>query len=368
MTAHFPTLSLAQMNAIAQVKAWLDGDTSSQRVFRLFGCAGTDKSMLAKHIAALVDHQVIYAAFTGKAVSVMEQNGCEGARTLHSLIYKPISGADGRVTWRPKDSADIFDAKLIIVDEVSMIDDSLAADLLRLGLPVLALGDPAQLPPVGKHGVFASAAPDVMLEEVHRQIAGNPVLQLATAVRAGIRPTLGAYGSSRVMMWDQLTEVELLAADQIIVGTNDTRHDFNENLRSLRGVTGDLPVNGDRIICLRNHERLGIFNGETFRVVSTPVVKKDDVTFEIVAEIGSRPAFEVTISAEQFISGSEPMTYARNAKPIFDFAYAITCHRAQGSQWRNVLIIDQSHIAGENAHRWLYTAITRAQEQVTIVL
>jgi exodeoxyribonuclease V len=367
MTAYHHSLSGTQMDALAQIKSWLDNDTSTRQVFRLFGYAGTGKTTLARHIAGLVDDQVAYAAFSGKAALMMANNGCDGARTLHSLIYQPVGERNGSFNWTLKNSGDIFDAKLIIVDEVSMIDDYLASDLLHFGIPVLAMGDPFQLPPIGEQGVFSSTAPDVILTEVHRQTAGNPVLQIAMELRNGNRPQIGIKGTSSVIEQEQLTEEDLMAADQIIVGTNATRWDYNMIMRTLHGFTGDLPVKGERIICLKNHERFGLMNGETFRVLSAPNRNGDDVTLELASETNSDCPFVVTMSAEQFLSGKAP-AYARNNKPAFDFAYAITCHKAQGSQWRNVLVVDESRSFPEHADRWLYTAVTRAQECVTIAI
>lgn len=367
MTTHHNSLSIAQMDALAHIQSWLENDTSSRPVFRLFGYAGTGKTTLVTYAAALVDGEVAYAAFTGKAALVMQQNGCEGARTIHSLIYNPLINTNGSFNWTLKTEGDIFDAKLIIIDEVSMINDQLAADLLHFGIPILAMGDPFQLPPIGDPGVFSSVAPDVLLTEVHRQVTGNPVLQIAMGLRTGHRPAIGAYGASRVIAQEKLTEMDLLTADQIIAGTNATRWDYNMIMRGLLGFKGDLPVRGERIICLKNLERLGLINGESLRVLSAPIVKGDDVTLQVISDSSPERAFEVTISAEQFISGKAP-AYARNNKPAFDFAYAITCHKAQGSQWRNVLVIDESSSFREDADRWLYTAVTRAQECVTIAI
>lgn len=366
MTAYSFPLSVAQIDALAHAKAWIENDTTSQQVFRLFGYAGSGKTTLARHIAALVDDQVSYAAFTGKAAYVMRQNGCGEARTLHSLIYQPIARGNGQVDFHLKTSGEIHRARLIIVDECSMIDDRLAADLLSFGIPILALGDPAQLPPINDPGHFSTVAPDVLLTEVHRQAQGNPVLRLATLIRNGHRLEAGTYGTSRVMDEVQLSPEILLAADQIIVGRNDTRHVYNQIMRSLHGFSGDLPVKGERLICRKNHNQLGIFNGELFQVLNTPVVKGDDVTFEVMSELERTLSFEVTISAMQFVTGRQAETVTSKRRPVFDFAYALTCHSAQGSQWRNVLVVDESGCFPNDAKRWLYTAATRAQEQLTI--
>ena len=158
--------------ALTAVDDWLKskpGQKGHPQVFRLFGYAGTGKTTLARHIADGVDGKVLYTAFTGKAASVMRSKGCEGASTIHSLIYKPRESGEEIPSFDLWDEAPASKAKLIIVDECSMVDAELGRDLLSFGVPLLVLGDPAQLPPIQGGGFFTDAEPDAMLTEVHRQ-------------------------------------------------------------------------------------------------------------------------------------------------------------------------------------------------------
>lgn len=368
MTNISNSLSPAQLAALDAVKLWLDHNTATKPVFRLFGYAGTGKSTLAPHVAQLVNDEVIYLTYTGKAASVLRQKGCADAQTLHSAMYTPFNSQSGKMHYVLNKESNLKGAKLVLIDECSMVDDKLFGDLLTFGVPILAMGDPAQLPPVNGVGILGAAAPDVFLTEVHRQSSGNPILQLATHVRCGGSLSLGDSGGSRVVNEHELTEDDLLAVDQIIVGSNSKRRMMNDIMRALRGFAGDLPVLGDRLVCLRNHAGLGIANGEIFTVVGAPVVTGDDATFEISSDDPTEQPFKVTIAVSQFLSGEASSSRGPRQKPEFDFGYALTCHKAQGSQWRNILVIDESHCFGSSAALWLYTAITRAQDTVTIAM
>ena len=116
-------------------------------LFRLFGYAGTGKTTLARHLAAGIDGEVKFAAFTGKAALVMRGKGCSGASTIHSLIYRARESGEETPTFELWDDAPASRAKLIVIDECSMVDAELGRDLMSFGVPVLVLGDPAQLPP-----------------------------------------------------------------------------------------------------------------------------------------------------------------------------------------------------------------------------
>ena len=110
-------------------------------------------------------------------------------------------------------------AKLVVVDECSMVDEKLGRDLLSFGTPVLVLGDPGQLPPVSRRRrLLHRAEPDVMLTEIHRQARDNPIIALAQTVREGGRPDYGRYGDSRVIGRDDIDAEQVLAADQVLVG------------------------------------------------------------------------------------------------------------------------------------------------------
>lgn len=360
-----------QARAIDAVARWLKHDARDQQIFRLFGYAGTGKTAIARYLAESLDGKVSYAAFTGKAALVMQKNGCSGASTIHSLIYSPRRTASGAMTFVLNPNSIVTEAALIVVDECSMVDEKLARDLMSFGKPILVLGDPAQLPPVSGAGFFTEASPDAMLSEIHRQAADSPIIRLATAVRQGRGLAFGTDGSSRVLRGDALTNEDVLSADQILVGTNESRSVFNAAVRDLRGLAGSMPLAGDRLVCLRNDSDLGIFNGGTFKVEQ--IIGHDHLEDSIDLMIASEdvPGFEpveVSVLNQCFRGGLQGLAWnIREHWQEFDYGYALTVHKAQGSQWPSVLIMDESETFGSNRERWLYTAITRAAESVAIV-
>src|SRR5215207_5525113 len=181
-----------QDEALVAVAAWLK--RGEPQLFRLFGYAGTGKTTLAKHIAEGVEGEVAFGAFTGKAASVLRAKGCSEASTIHSMIYRTRESEEGGPHFVINRAGPASQADLIIIDECSMVDEELGRDLLSFKKPVLVLGDPAQLPPVKGGGFFTEAEPDVMLTEVHRQAADDPIVRMAMTIREGGRLSIGEYG------------------------------------------------------------------------------------------------------------------------------------------------------------------------------
>ncbi len=190
--------SAQQEKALREVADWI-AEPGAPQVFRLFGYAGTGKTTLARHIAGDVEGEVQFAAFTGKAALVLRSKGCGEARTIHSMIYRPKDLDSDEPSFVLNEDSPASKASLIVIDECSMVDEDLGRDLLSFGKKVLVLGDPAQLPPVKGGGFFTEQQPDVMLTEVHRQAAGNPIIKLSMQVRAGERLALGEHGVLRVI-------------------------------------------------------------------------------------------------------------------------------------------------------------------------
>ena len=402
-----------QARAIDTVNRWLKTD---QQVLRLFGFAGTGKTTLAKYLASGAGN-VIFAAYTGKAASVMTSKGCP-ASTIHSLIYMPASRSRATLlelqdelgevynelrsepeyrTGEPDDpsiedhaevkklkkaiqaeqeklkrpafvlnpDSEIQHADLVVIDEVSMVGERLGEDLVSFGVKILVLGDPAQLPPVRGSGYFTEARPDIMLTEIHRQAAGNPIIELATKVRTGETLKVGQYGESRVIE-GKPDRAWVMDADQILVGKNLTRRQVNLQMRRLLGRGhDDLPVDGDKVVCLRNDRDEGLLNGTLWNVIDVDLL--DGV--ELMGLSVEADGHAVTVSAHtHYFKGIEDQLAYYNIRDAqcFDYGYALTAHKAQGSQWPDVFIFDESHVFRQNAKRWLYTAITRAAEKTTI--
>ncbi len=368
-----------QERALSQVNDWIKSGDS--QLFRLFGYAGTGKTTLARHIAEGVDGDVLFAAFTGKAAQVLRSKGAKKASTIHSLIYRPRGEETvedeetGRKSVLPMFSLNrqsaVAKADLIIIDECSMVDEELGRDLMSFGTPILVLGDPGQLPPVSGGGFFTEHEPDILLEEVHRQARDNPIIDIAQSVREGKQIMLGDYGSTaRIISKSDITSDLVLDADQVLVGTNRTRRRYNLRLRELKGFDGPLPAAGDKLVCLRNDNAKGLLNGSLWQVTSAPRTVKQSMNLLVRAEEEGieRTSAKIKVLKAVFEEpGAEIPWQLRRKHDDFDYGYALTVHKAQGSQWDNVVLFDESYAFREHAQRWLYTAITRAAEQLTIV-
>lgn len=362
-----------QAAAIDAVGKWL-ADRKAPQVLRLFGWAGTGKTTLARHIAGLSDDKTLFAAFAGKAAQVLRNKGCYGASTIHGLIYKAVEDKDtGKVEYKLNQQSDILTAGLVVIDECSMVGPDLGADLLSFGTKVLVLGDPFQLPPVNGQGFFTDAEPDIMLTDIRRQAADNPIIRMSMDVREGRGLDVGHYGESRVIRLGDVSRddlgTEVLAADQVLVGRNRTRRTSNWRIRQMKGLPERAPIKGDRLVCLKNNRTKGLLNGGMWTVDrsscngSTALMRVDSADDTMVKGI------DVVVPME-FFRGEESSLDWKARKKIdeFDYGYAITCHKAQGSQWDNVLIFDESSAFQENAARWTYTAVTRAAERVFVVI
>ncbi len=366
-----------QEAAIQAVRAWL-ADKRAPQVFRLFGFAGSGKTTLAKSMAQDVRGPVLYGAFTGKASLVLRKKGCDGATTIHSMIYKPVEDpVTGYTEFILNPDSDVAIATLVIIDEVSMVGEELARDLLSFGTRVLVLGDPAQLPPVRGEGFFINAEPDVMLTEVHRQAAENPIIRMSMDVREGRGLQPGYYGESRVVRRVDLGRDEMrelvMGADQMLCGTNRTRQTFNTRIRQIKGIAGRgeswHPVEGDRLVCLKNNRTRGLLNGGLWEATSVAFVKgKFDMLVSSLDEENVIPV-DVMVSPEFFLGTEKTMDWREKKKSDeFCHGYVLTVHKSQGSQWNNVFLYDESSIFREDAAKHLYTGITRAAERVTVVV
>ncbi len=368
-----------QDEALKAVSKWLkDG---RQPVFRLFGYAGTGKTTLARHFAENVDGDVLFAAFTGKAAQVLRSRGATNARTIHSLIYRPRGEEEvedeetGKTSISPMFSINrqspLAKAALIVIDECSMVDEQLGKDLMSFGTPILVLGDPGQLPPVSGGGFFTEQEPDYLLTEIHRQARDNPIITLAMQVREGRELMYGDYGTAKVISKNEVTQDLVLGADQVLVGTNKTRRRYNKRLRELKGFNVDFPQAGDKLVCLRNDQVKGLLNGSLWQVMtSSRETVKPGINLLIKPEDDdmNRGAAKIKLLKAAFEDIETEIPWAtRKRYDEFDFGYALTVHKAQGSQWNDVVLFDESWAFRDTRERWLYTAVTRAAETLTIV-
>lgn len=354
-------------NAKKAVAAWFK-DKSKKQVFRLFGYAGSGKTTLAKEFAQDVGSSA-FCAFTGKAALVLRSKGCVGSSTIHSLIYKTNISDDGIPSFSLNKNSIIRDVDLIIVDECSMVGTDMGEDLKSFKKPILVLGDPAQLPPVEGAGYFTNHPPDVMLTEIHRQSKDNPIVYLATELRNKRKLKLGDYGNSKVT--NKLSLDCFGEKDQVLVGKNDTRRLMNIRARKFLEYDDEDPLLGERVICLQNDSSIGIYNGGTFEIV-----EKFNHKSPYFYKLGVRDDFSKNVAGKlvnvhkSFFRPEFPTPGWKILKGTqqFDYAYAITGHKSQGSQWDSVLVYDESYVFGQDWWRWAYTCVTRAAENVEFVM
>jgi exodeoxyribonuclease-5 len=368
--AGMPTFTLHQDAALKAAAAWLKEGRSRAPIFRLFGYAGTGKTTLARHLADGVSGKVLFAAFTGKAACVMRTKGCHGASTIHSLIYRARENGEETPSFDLWQEAPASKASLIIIDECSMVDAELARDLLSFEVPLLVLGDPAQLPPIAGGGFFTEAEPDAMLTEVHRQAQDNPIVRLSMDIRAGRALQPGQYGETQVVTRGELDPKRVIGADQVLVGRNATRRAYNMRLRDRRGFAEPMPMAGDKLVCLRNNRRKGLFNGGLWVVKAKPKTRRQILRLHLdpEEELGARMV-KVSVRPECFTGEIEALEWPhRKRYEEFDYGYVLTVHKAQGSQWDDVVLFDESAVFPEHRGRWLYTGVTRAAKRLTVVV
>ncbi|TJV51105.1 MAG: ATP-binding protein [Mesorhizobium sp.] len=365
-----------QAAALDAVAAWYSSGLARKQVFRVFGYAGTGKTTLARHFAEGLRGAVLYMAYTGKAAMVMRKNGCVGAMTIHATIYEvDFNHETGVKKFVLRDVDELADAALFVIDECSMVDEEIGKDILSFGVPVLVLGDPAQLPPVKGGGFFTDADPDVMLTEIHRQAAENPIVQMATLIREGGRLSYGAYGASRVITRAELTQDDVMKSDQVLVGLNKTRTAYNTRMRQLHGRAGDMPEPNDQLVCLKNDRNKGIFNGGLWKVVELLKRRRGHLNDHCIRmhvsslDFESTTPVEIRVRREFFLGqGNEVPWKELSGLQQFDYGYALTVHKAQGSQWETVCLFDESSNFQSDRARWLYTGLTRAAEKITVVM
>lgn len=353
------------------------------------GYAGTGKSTLVKFLLSALDIEerfIAYATFTGKASLVLQQKGHSGAMTLHKLLYKSFKNRDGSFSHIPKDELD-YPYKVIVVDEVSMVPMKIWKLLLTHGVHVIALGDPFQLPPIGEDNEILKS-PHVFLDEVMRQALESDIIKLSMAIRNGQQLTPLNGNDVKVISPSQLVDGMYLWADQILCGKNATRRMINAQMRNLLGH-GEEPQVGDKVICLKNYwdvettQNDPLING-MIGTIEDVQLGQDEGVLGRKMKMTFSPDFndsEVELQKVDYklIKEGNPTHQKEPYQPgrwrgknpteklfEFDYGYAITVHKSQGSQFGKVLLFEEK-MNREMHARWLYTAITRAVDKIVIV-
>jgi exodeoxyribonuclease-5 len=337
------------------VSAVVDGVYQGKTEQTVAGYAGTGKTTCIKAMMVGLP-QFAVCAFTGKAANILRRKGIDDASTIHSAIYRPEQSG-GRVHFVLRDRMP-DEVEGFIVDEASMVSESLYRDLTSFDLPIIFVGDHGQLEPVGsKFNLMES--PDYTLEKIHRNSGEIP--RFAEWLRLGRRAADFAPRSNEVtLIRDGEVDDDLVKLiDQVICAFNRTRVHLNKYMRKLLGYTSLLEV-GERVMCLRNDRDEGIFNGMQ-GTVSKVERDKGDVWIDFDVHDGTRS--DLMIDPAQFGKEKSPgMDEPWRGHP-FDYAHAITAHKAQGDEWPTVLVFEQRCQHWDH-RRWAYTAASRAQSRL----
>lgn len=373
-----------------------------ERYTVISGYAGTGKSTLVKFIVAALpninpDEDVIYTSFTGKATQVLQKKGNKNVSTLHKLLFESIPKPDGTFFRKP---VEFIPYKIVIVDECSMVPKELLQRLIKYNVHIICLGDPGQLPPINKNeDNHLLDHPHIFLDKIMRQEAESEIINLTMDIRAG-KPLTRYQGKEvQVLNKDELTTGMLLWADQIICAKNETRIALNNQMRDLLGRSGG-PQDGDKVICLKN-------NWDIYSVNDNPLVngtigylkdsfstyinlprqitsdgqpkKLDILTANFISD--TEEDYGILNMDKQLITTGVPgldwktsYKMGRNWRfqdkipDQFTYGYAITGWKAQGSEWDNVLVIEEGFPFDKEEHKqFLYTCATRAAKKLVII-
>jgi len=388
------TLSNEQAKVIGAIAVWLKKyeQDKQQQFLTIGGYAGTGKTSLLSGLRQILrqnrpEMQIGFAAYTGKATQVLKSKlkqqktllKGDSISTLHSLMYFSEAQKDGSLSWRKRDDLKL---SLVIVDEASMVSEQLWQDLLSFGLPIIAVGDHGQLPPINS-SFSLMEKPHLRLEQIWRQAEGSPIISLATTARTTGQIEIKDYGQG-VQKLDQsdpqtgdIIEDIFSAFDSetmVLCGYNNTRQKINSHIRELKGFESSQPLRNDVIVCLRNSRSSGLSNGQIG--VITAIIPADndeaELWYFIVADFDGQ-RFEGYALREQFGAQTTiarpPQRPKNDVTGLFDFGYCLTVHKAQGSQAKKVLIFEErfANMTQDEWQRWLYTAVTRAQNELYLI-
>lgn len=351
------------------------------------GYAGTGKTTLVHFIIqelGLNENQVVFVAYTGKAALVLKQKGNKNAITAHKLLYHSEELPDGTYRHTPREKLE-KKYSLIVVDEASMLPQEMINLLLSHHVHTIFLGDPAQLPPIDGEQTILNT-PHVFLDEIVRQALDNPIIKLSMKIRNGDRLRYSLEDKRcRIMSRDKVSDKLLLGADQILCGKNKTRHELNNYMRRL--ILGDSysdePVNSDKVICLKNY--WNTVNSAGNELVNGTIGKLHNISIKEVPPYGKIICadfisddggiyrnliidYNLIVNGKPTINSENWQKFVGYPKPFeFAFGYVCTVHKFQGSEAERVVVFEEWLGDYESHKRWLYTAATRASEQLVVV-
>lgn len=371
-------LNAGQQFIVDEAIKWFNSDNTNQ-VFQYDGPPGSGKSVVLNEIVKRLDLDVLTEvaamSFIGSASLVMRMKGLLNAKTAHSWIYnirsEKLIDKNGNVVMDDLLGVPVMtqkfvpvdflspDIKLIIIDEGYSMPMKLRPHIEKFGIKILVCGDQNQLPPVGDDPAFLASGKIYHLTECMRQIGREDINFIANRVNLGLPLLNGYYGNSLVINKEDLTDDMLLWADAVICCRNRTRDVLNKRIRRIKGYTSELPQYGEKVVVRNNNwlesvststgYDINLTNGLIGKVLNNPDVSSfDNDLFSLTFAPDLSPNtifFNIRCNYKHMISDNDTRIKIRKNKyskgNMFEYAYAITAHIAQGSQFHNVIYIEE---------------------------
>jgi exodeoxyribonuclease-5 len=395
-------LSLKQMEVYNKIIDWIED--GYDQVFTVSGYAGTGKTTIIKYLAENLAISTACATYTGKAAHVIRQKidtNINYIGTIHGLIYLypnkmkierlqsfkslPKKGnsdtlyviGDQKFRWTEREYIELpenfsslswvlrdylkSDPALVIIDEGSMVDHELWTHLRGFNIPILVFGDHAQLPPIIQTDHNLMKYPDVFLEEIHRQALNNPIIQMSIKVRENHSLEDLDYIEYHPDLFKnhQLIDPKV----QILCHKNTTRVMINEIIRNHMGYNPKIPQPGEKLICLQNNKKFGVFNGQIMIFKEFLGISKNHINCLLEVDNGwlNAPIYKPSLNRVK-----KPFDEYITDCILADYGYVTTVHKGQGSEWTEVVLIDEYSFE-KDYRKWLYTGITRAISKIHLV-
>jgi len=399
-----------QERAVKLAKKWFYSSECFQRPFVIQGIAGSGKSSTVSSLIEALDlsmDEVTYAAFTGTAaVNLTRKNN--PAITIHRLIYRPfVDKETHKVYFTLKERDELEKYKLIVIDEGGMLNKKLLEDLSSFGVPILVLGDKEQLKQFSGEDSGIMDKPDVVLTKPMRQALDSPILRLSYKIINGEQITLADSAPDNgllVIDKNDIPDYYYINADQIICGLNKSVDKITSHIRhNLFQLTQPFPYENEKLICLKNNWNkstivdgleMDLTNGltgyalgfsdyddrmKTFRVIFKPSCKQQSQAFSnpLKADVlyfTENIRNENQLYSEEFSAKYKRVLFRRSHSGSFEdinkfyFGYAETVYKSQGSEWDNVLYIDDPWGGKDLIRRQRYVAVTRSKQNLVVAI